>query len=74
MAQIVEAAGLPASDSFSPAPAHALARIDQMPIEIQQQLVRAVTRRYASTAPPRRQLARPAPAAQPPGPASGRSR
>lgn len=70
-AQIVQAAGLDAGSPFGIAIAQGLAGIEQLPVEQQQQLVRAAARRYAITAP-----SRPAsgPAASPPRPAPGRSR
>jgi hypothetical protein len=70
-AQIVDAAGLVAGGPFGPAVAHGLARIDQMPVEHQQQVVRAAARRFAFTAPP---PGRTASAAAPPGPRPRRSR
>ncbi|MFJ9033659.1 hypothetical protein ACIRQP_35180 [Streptomyces sp. NPDC102274] len=70
-AQIVAAAGLPAGSPFAPAVAHGLARIDAMPVERQQQLVRAAGRRFALTAPPH---PRPTPPASPPKSKPGRSR
>ncbi|MEU9246616.1 hypothetical protein [Streptomyces sp. NPDC048385] len=50
-AQIAAAAGLPAGSPFGPSIAQSLARIETLPIEDQQQLVRAAARRYAITAP-----------------------
>lgn len=69
-AQIVQAAGLEAGSPFGLAVAQGLVGIEQLPVEQQQQLVRAAARRYAITAPSR--------AAQPPAaparPAPRRSR
>ncbi|MFB7270735.1 hypothetical protein [Streptomyces sp. NPDC056244] len=70
-AQIVEAAGLPAGSPFGPALAHGLNRIDAMPVEHQQQLVRAADRRFAFTAPSATRPSRPA---SPPDPTPHRSR
>ncbi|MFF0201888.1 hypothetical protein [Streptomyces sp. NPDC005017] len=53
-AQIVQAAGLTAGSPFGPAVGQALARIEAMPVEDQQRLVRAAARRYSITAPARR--------------------
>ncbi|MFH9612866.1 hypothetical protein ACH4MM_03695 [Streptomyces pratensis] len=70
-AQIVQAAGLDAGSPFGLVIAQGLTRIEQLPVEQQQQLVRAAARRSAITAP-----FRPAggPAAAPPRPMPGRSR
>lgn len=53
-AQIVQAAGLPAGPLFGPSNAQGLARIETLPIEDQQTLVRTAARRYATTAPSHR--------------------
>ncbi|WP_405729199.1 hypothetical protein OG885_09875 [Streptomyces sp. NBC_00028] len=52
-AQIVQAAGLDAGSPFGLVIAQGLAGIAQLPVEQQQQLVRAASRRYAITAPSR---------------------
>ncbi|MFD5256878.1 hypothetical protein ACFWM5_29105 [Streptomyces bobili] len=70
-AQIVQAAGLDAGSPFGLALAQGLAGIEQLPVEQQQQLVRAAARRYAITTPSRSATV---PAATPPRPAPGRSR
>ncbi|MGW6742805.1 hypothetical protein ACWGDX_19135 [Streptomyces sp. NPDC055025] len=70
-AQTVQTAGLPAGSPFAPAIAHSLARIDALPVEHQQQLVRAAGRRFALTALPH---PRRHPPAAPPDPQPGRSR
>lgn len=70
-AQIVQAAGLDVGSPFGIAIAQGLAGIDQLPVEQQQQLVRAAARRYAITAPSR---SMPPPLAGPARPAPGRSR
>jgi hypothetical protein len=53
-AQIIQAAGLPAAPPFGPTIAQGLARIETLPIEDQEKLVRAAARRYTTTAPSRR--------------------
>ncbi|KUO15195.1 hypothetical protein [Streptomyces dysideae] len=53
-AQIVQAAGKPAGPLFGPTIAQGLARIETLPIEDQENLVRAAARRYATTEPSRR--------------------
>ncbi|MER5442581.1 hypothetical protein [Streptomyces sp. NPDC002790] len=70
-AQIVQAAGLDAGSPFGLATAQGLAGIAQLPVEQQQQLVRAAARRYAITSPPRSATGPPAPPARP---SPGRSR
>ncbi|MER5822133.1 hypothetical protein ABT086_07585 [Streptomyces mirabilis] len=70
-AQIVQAAGLDAGSPFGPALAQGLRSIEQLPVEQQQQLVRAAARRYTITAPSR---ATNVPAVSLPRPAPGRSR
>ncbi|MFF4363454.1 hypothetical protein [Streptomyces sp. NPDC001604] len=70
-AQIVQAAGLDAGSPFGLAIAQGLAGITQLPVERQQQLVRAAARRYAITAPSRSVSG---PPTSPPRPAPGRSR
>lgn len=69
-AQIVQAAGLAAGSPFGLAVAQGLAGIEQLPVDQQQQLVRAAARRYTITAPSRSPAA---PAVAPPRPARGRS-
>ena len=70
-AQIVQAAGLDAGSPFGLAIAQGLSGIEQLPVQQQQQLVRAAARRYAITAPSRSPAT---PATAPPRPAPGRSR
>ena len=70
-AQIVQAAGLDAGSPFGLAIAQGLTGIEQLPVEQQQQIVRAAARRYAITAPSR---STPSPPAGPARPAPGRSR
>ncbi|MEU6230333.1 hypothetical protein [Streptomyces sp. NPDC047042] len=69
-AQIVQAAGLPVGPIFGPTIAQGLARIETLPIEDQQTLIRTAARRYATTAPSRRpaqtRQVPAAPAVQPP--------
>ncbi|MGW0995376.1 hypothetical protein ACWD5V_19125 [Streptomyces sp. NPDC002523] len=69
-AQIVQAAGLDAGSPFGLAIAQGLAGIAQLPVEQQQQLVRAAARRYAISAPSRSASG---PPTSPPRPAPGRS-
>ncbi|MEU8482352.1 hypothetical protein [Streptomyces sp. NPDC048641] len=52
-AQIVQTAGLDAGTPFGLAIAQGLTGIEQLPVEQQQQLVRAAARRHAITAPSR---------------------
>ncbi|WP_216586384.1 hypothetical protein [Streptomyces brasiliscabiei] len=70
-AQIVQAAGLDAGSPFGLAIAQGLAGIAQLPVEQQQQLVRAAARRYAINAPSRSVNG---PPTSLPRPAPGRSR
>ncbi|MFF6783837.1 hypothetical protein [Streptomyces sp. NPDC012510] len=63
-AQIIQAAGLPTGPLFAPSNAQGLARIETLPIEDQQTLIRTAARRYATTAPSPRP-ARHVPAAPP---------
>ncbi|MEV1088920.1 hypothetical protein [Streptomyces microflavus] len=70
-AQIVQAAGLDAGSPFGLATAQGLTGIEQLPVQQQQQFVRAAARRYAITAPSRSPAA---PATAPRRPAPGRSR
>lgn len=70
-AQSVQAAGLDAGSPFGLAIAQVLAGIAQLPVEQQQQLVRAAARRYAMTAPSRSASEPPASA---PSPTPGRPR
>ncbi|KMS67732.1 hypothetical protein ACM01_41680 [Streptomyces viridochromogenes] len=72
-AQIVQAAGLEAGSPFGLAIAQGLAGIEQLPVEQQQQLVRAAARHYAITA-PSRSVSVQAASPQPLRPAPGRSR
>lgn len=69
-AQIVQAAGLDAGSPFGLAVAQGLTGIEQLPVEQQQQFVRAAARRYAITAPSRSTH----PPAAPARPAPRRSR
>ncbi|MFE9407389.1 hypothetical protein ACFYN0_01090 [Streptomyces sp. NPDC006704] len=70
-AQIVEAASLPVGSPFGPAIGQGLARIEEQPIEEQEQFVRTAARRYALTTPPR---PRSVPALLPPARTPGRAR
>ena len=70
-ARIVQAAGQDAGSRFGLATAQGLAGIAQLPVEQQQQLVRAASRRYAITAPSRSTSG---PSPSPLRPAPGRAR
>ncbi|MEU9398015.1 hypothetical protein AB0D86_49630 [Streptomyces sp. NPDC048324] len=69
-AQIVQAAGLPVGPHFGPTIAQGLARIEALPIEDQENLVRAAARRHTTTAlsrrPARTRQVPAAPPVQPP--------